>query len=316
MVFGRNPLSDFSTDVAIIGGGLTGLLTAIHIKKTTPGTSVRLLEQAAYPAGASVKNAGFACYGSASEILDDIENEGASVAIARVISRCEGLQMLRNITGDKNIDWRTNDGYEVFTNAKDPHYLQATDRLPELNEALANTLGFTPFTLVPNSYKMRCAENLIKMAREASIDSGKTLKVLLDIARSLKVEMTYGSAVESFSREGDHWRISLPGGNVKAGKLVITTNAFSAKFLPDLPLLPFRGQVLHTTAIKGLQLHGNFHLNQGYYYFRSYRGGVLLGGGRHIDKVNEQTSSQQTTEKIQNNLEQLLRGGHHTRPSL
>jgi glycine/D-amino acid oxidase-like deaminating enzyme len=51
--------SETSADVAIIGGGFTGLSTAHHLKELDPALDVLLLEQEAIGFGASGRNAGF-----------------------------------------------------------------------------------------------------------------------------------------------------------------------------------------------------------------------------------------------------------------
>ena len=60
-------------DHVIIGSGIVGLTTAYFIKKKYPTKSVLVLERGLLPTGASTKNAGFACMGSLTEILDDLK---------------------------------------------------------------------------------------------------------------------------------------------------------------------------------------------------------------------------------------------------
>jgi FAD dependent oxidoreductase len=48
------------TDVCIIGGGFTGLWTALEIKRIAPGTDVTLVEADICGSGASGRNGGFA----------------------------------------------------------------------------------------------------------------------------------------------------------------------------------------------------------------------------------------------------------------
>lgn len=50
-----------------------GLNAAIHLKKKHPIAKVIVFERGSLPSGASSKNAGFACFGSPSELLDDID---------------------------------------------------------------------------------------------------------------------------------------------------------------------------------------------------------------------------------------------------
>ncbi len=58
-------------DVAVIGSGIVGLAAAIHLKKIAPKLQVAILERGVLPVGASTRNAGFSCFGSMTELLDD-----------------------------------------------------------------------------------------------------------------------------------------------------------------------------------------------------------------------------------------------------
>ena len=53
------PTEWFDVDVAIIGGGFTGLWTAIALTDTDPGLRVAVLEMATVGFGASGRNGGF-----------------------------------------------------------------------------------------------------------------------------------------------------------------------------------------------------------------------------------------------------------------
>ena len=51
--------NDIAVDVAIVGGGFTGLSSAYHLKKSEPNLKVALLESAVIGFGASGRNGGF-----------------------------------------------------------------------------------------------------------------------------------------------------------------------------------------------------------------------------------------------------------------
>ena len=87
-------------DYTIIGAGITGLSCALRLKKMDPSKRVVVLEKGVMPIGASMKNAGFACFGSATELLDDIEKFGESIVWETVALRWSGLQQLRKEIGD------------------------------------------------------------------------------------------------------------------------------------------------------------------------------------------------------------------------
>ena len=50
---------DLTVDVAIVGGGFTGLSTAINLKKLSPGLNIAVLEAEVIGFGASGRNGGF-----------------------------------------------------------------------------------------------------------------------------------------------------------------------------------------------------------------------------------------------------------------
>jgi len=70
---------------------------------------------------------------------------------------------------------------------------------------------------------------------------------------------------------------------------------------------PARAQVLITKPIANLALKGTFHLDKGYYYFRNINDRILFGGGRNLDFEGETTTSHETTNLIQNSLEEILK---------
>ncbi|WDP84915.1 MAG: FAD-dependent oxidoreductase [Desulfobacter sp.] len=56
---GKSLQGEIDADVAIIGGGYTGLSTAYHLKKEDPGLKIVLLESEIIGYGASGRNGGF-----------------------------------------------------------------------------------------------------------------------------------------------------------------------------------------------------------------------------------------------------------------
>jgi aspartate oxidase len=60
-----------NVDYTIVGSGIVGLHTAIRLRERFPKAKILILEKGILPQGASTKNAGFACFGSVSEIIDD-----------------------------------------------------------------------------------------------------------------------------------------------------------------------------------------------------------------------------------------------------
>ena len=60
-------------DFIVVGSGIVGLCCALGIKEKYPNANVCIVERGAIPNGASTKNAGFACFGTVGELLDDLK---------------------------------------------------------------------------------------------------------------------------------------------------------------------------------------------------------------------------------------------------
>ena len=104
-----------NVDFTVIGSGITGLNCAWELQKKHPKAKVLVLERGLLPNGASTKNAGFACFGSLSEILDDLNSHSEEEVVKLVEKRVKGLQLLRENLGDENIGYEAKGGYELFT---------------------------------------------------------------------------------------------------------------------------------------------------------------------------------------------------------
>jgi ribulose 1,5-bisphosphate synthetase/thiazole synthase len=70
-----------NVDFTIVGSGIVGLHCALALCEKYPESKILILEKGILPQGASTKNAGFACFGSISEILDDLKSHSEEEVI-------------------------------------------------------------------------------------------------------------------------------------------------------------------------------------------------------------------------------------------
>ena len=108
----KNWLTDI--DYTIVGSGIVGLNCALQLKQRFPNAKILILEKGILPQGASTKNAGFVCFGSLSEIIDDLNHHSEIEVLDLIKNRIEGLQLLRETLGDDAISYRNLGGYELF----------------------------------------------------------------------------------------------------------------------------------------------------------------------------------------------------------
>ncbi len=297
----------FTSDIAIVGAGLTGLLTAIKLKQSNSSLKVRVLEGGLYPEGASAKNAGFACFGSVSEILDDIRGEGESKAFKRVIERYRGLKLIFETVKPELVDVVSNGGVEVFTAAEKSILDESLEAMDHINNSLAPELGFSPFSRTAREFGLNSLSQSILIKGESTLNSGKLLKALIQKATDLGVEINFGAKVKSLERNGSNWQLHTDRVEFSAHKVLLATNGFTSLLRPQIPIIPARGQIVLTSKIPNLKIDRSFHLHQGYFYFRNFEGAIMLGGGRHLDRDNEVSTSQLTSPYIQQELEKVLK---------
>ncbi|MEZ4738200.1 MAG: FAD-binding oxidoreductase [Flavobacteriales bacterium] len=296
--------------LVVVGAGIVGLFTALFHKRANPKHHVVVLERGPFPSGASVKNAGFACFGSPSELLADLENEGMDAMLYRVEERWRGLQELRNELGDAAIGLEGTGGYEIYA-PHDHRYTTVAEGFDRLNEALRPIFRRTVFAWSDDAIPrmgLSGVEHMAKTDLEGPLDTALLMDSLLRKAVSEGVQLRPNSWVTSIEDGQDHVRVRLRNeGPMIAAQVVVATNGYATELLPELDVKPARGQVLLTTPIEGSRLRGTFHYDEGFYYFRDHHGAVLLGGGRNLDIVGETTTEDSTTPLIQSELERILR---------
>lgn len=300
-------------DYVIIGGGIVGLSTAISIKEAERDATVLVLERGLFPSGASTKNAGFACFGSLTEILTDIGTIGEKAALALVKERWLGLKMLRKRLGDDAIDFQNFGGYELIT-AKEQKHLCQVDRLNNLLEPVFGDKAFVdrPELVATFKFSSDFIKSIVFNPYEGQIDTGKMMRSLIDYAYSLGVGVYTGATVERIIEEGDKVSVlvrnSIFGDTIKiiAGKTAVCTNAFAKDLIPDLEIVPGRGIVVVTQPLPSLPFKGVFHMEEGFYYFRNFNDRVIFGGGRNIDFKAETTTKFEINEKILSLLKKKL----------
>lgn len=296
-----------NVDFTIVGSGIVGLQTALHLKQHHPETKIVLLERSALPEGASTKNAGFACFGSVTELLTDLHTHTEQEVVDLVQQRWEGLQVLKDTLGAEALQLESLGGYELFLEEEAPLYQKALSKMEYLNALLYPLFQQKVFSIVENTFGFqKVKSSLIYNALEGQLDPGLMMQALLRKAHSKGLLILNGMEVTGFTESGTGVEVVTPQCSFPTNKLIITTNGFAQKLLP-LEVQPARAQVLITQPIPDLQLRGTFHMDSGYYYFRNVGHRILFGGGRHLDFAAETTTQLDTTEKIQRQLEHYLK---------
>ncbi len=294
-------------DITIIGSGIVGLNCALQLRKNYPKAKIVILESGTFPQGASTKNAGFACFGSVSELVSDLQTQTPEQVFNLVLKRVKGLQLLKKIVGEKAMQFQNYGGYEIFLKKDKLLYTNCLEEFKNINELLFPIFQAEVFQVKENLFSF---QNIQKKCLfnpfEGQIDTGKLMDALLRKAQKQNIKILNAITLQSFQELGNKVALETSAFPFSTKKLGIATNGFAKELLPEA-VEPARAQVLVTHPIKNLELKGTFHIDRGYYYFRNIDSRILLGGGRNLDFKTETTTQFGQTQRIQNALENLLR---------
>lgn len=297
-------------DVVIIGSGIVGLNAALHLKQKHKKLKITILERGMLPMGASSKNAGFACFGSIGELLDDLKDHSENEVFSLVEKRWKGLQRLRKNLSDKAIDFKMYGGYEVFDS--EPTFARCDEKINYLNKHIAPIINqkkvYKNADEKISEFGFKKIEHMILNTAEGQIDTGKMMEALIQKVQGLGVTIINNFEVKDITDSGKNVIIHAVNGiTINCKRAVIATNGFAKQLLPDYPVNPARAQVLITHPIKNLKIKGCFHYDKGYYYFRNVGDRILFGGGRNLDLKTEATPEFGLTTLVQNKLDELLK---------
>lgn len=296
-------------DAIVIGGGIIGLQTALELRERRPHDRIVVLERGLLPAGASSRNAGFACFGSLTEILHDIDTMGADAAVALVERRWRGLQRLHARLGEDAMGYEAFCGFELLLDAQ----VSALQRLEEVNAHLHPLFGRAVFSIDEAGLQAsgfgEQVRTLVKNPLEGQVHSGRMMRALAALAAKNGIEIHTGAQVINLVDDPAGVQVHVKSCRdlvFRASRVAVCTNGITSSVLPDSGIVPGRGQVIVTEPIVGLPWRGTYHVDEGFYYFRNVGERILLGGGRNLDFAGEETCEMVLTTKIQTALEKML----------
>ena len=222
---------DRRCDVCIVGGGYTGLWTAIHLKQAAPATHVVLIEAQRCGSGGSGANAGFAAplwahFPLLRQMCGTEEalrlGRASHAAIDDIESLCRRHRLDAGLKRNGTIWGATCPAHVGVWNdvvdALQPYQVHPYRRLS--GEEIAERTGARTFLA-----------GVLEPAN-ATVHPGRLVRALRRIALDLGVEMYEGTPMRRLHRERPP-RVETPSGTITAERVVLALYAWSAA-LPEL----------------------------------------------------------------------------------
>jgi gamma-glutamylputrescine oxidase len=285
-------------DYLIIGGGITGCSIALELRKKIPDARIAILEKDYFPVGASSRNAGFACFGSISELIDDLETVDEADLKNLVKNRYDGLNLLKDSVPNEVMEFSMCGGHELFTDRS--HFDECVESIPRFNKWMKEIAGLDDVysSVEVNGYPA------IFNKYEGYLHSGKLVRWLHQQLYKNNVELRWGFKVRSAQKN----KVQLESGHEIESKCVIlATNGFTSNILDSSSVKPARGYVFVTNELANNEWKGTWHYDKGYIYFRNIGNRLLLGGARNIDAEKETTTDDKVNPLIKAHLIQFAR---------
>lgn len=238
-------------DVAVIGGGFTGLNAALRLAQN--GASITVLEADHAGWGASGRNGGFCCLGGAkapdallrNRFGPDAPRQWATTekaAVAHVGELIDGHRW--------DVD-RHSQGETLLA-----HKSRAFETLQTGAEDIAETYGVTPV--------VHSAQDLRDKGLGGPWHGGMTLPIgfalnprkyhaaLARAAQDAGAMLFAHSPATGLRRDGGRWRIETPRGRVTADRVILATNGYSHEDMPEWlrgRTLPVQSSVIVTRPL-------------------------------------------------------------------
>ena len=295
-------------DFLIIGSGIVGLSTAIFLKKKNKNYKVLVIDRGYLPTGASTKNAGFTCFGSPTELFDDLQNMNELTVWDTFSNRYMGLNTLFELVQKDKIAYRECKSWDIISSKKNNDITK--DFIEYINHKAYEITGVKEIyhedKLISSKFGFEGINTSYCNKLEGAIHTGKMIQELYKKAILNDVNVLFGMNAEKLDHSAQENVIETQFGEIKAKNTIIATNGFAKKWIKD-DILPARAQVIITNEIPDLKINGTFHYEKGYYYFRNVGNRVLLGGGRNLDFKGETTEEFGSSEQIRLKLLELLK---------
>ncbi len=295
-------------DIAIIGGGITGLSCAYWLHKEDPSLKIALIEKYELGSGATGRNAGFITCGSVEHFNRLVGKHGAS----------EALEIWR--FSEKNLDLLKQEiiqdhSEQLLFEQKGSFSLASTEsELKELKDSanLMRSLSINIEELDEQDVEKRLGARGftggIKYCDDASIHP---ISLLNAIRNKLDKNISFftSNEVHLIETKGENKLVHTNKNKIEASLVILATNGYSPLLHPffDTKVFPTRAQILTTSPVPKFMegpCYANFVLD----YFRQLpTGEMIIGGFRQLQKDVEKGYSDEITDTIQKALEQFLR---------
>lgn len=236
---------DITTDVAVIGGGFTGLNAALRLAGTH-GVDVAVCEAGDIGWGASGRNGGFCCAGGSKRSLPSLAKQFGRAETQRFLdAQRAAIHHVRALLDGHGIDADTHSDGELCL----AHRPREADALHAEADWLKRELGLHA--------AVHDRRELAEMGVAGpefhgglthpdgfALNPMKYVTGLAEAAREAGATIYARTPVTAIARDGTGWQLRTSGATLRARRLVVATNGYLEETLPGAPVDALKGRLL------------------------------------------------------------------------
>ena len=220
--------TDIEADIAIIGGGFTGLSSAYFLKKEDPGLNIVLLEKEVIGFGASGRNGGFSMTLMAENAMELVKFAGSMKAAKKAhLYMRDAVDHVDNMVNKYNLkcDYEKN-GLMVM--ALNPYHVKKMKEYVKTYRELGSDCEYLERDEVKKRFNTDAFYGAYYDKHCAILNPAKLCREMKRVVQDMGVRIFESTPVNSWD-ENEMVKVHTPGGIVSAKTLVLATNAYSTK---------------------------------------------------------------------------------------
>ena len=278
---------DLDVDVLIVGGGYTGLWTALHLKDLEPALDVAIVEQDIVGGGPSGRNGGFVNdHWEDVEIMASLFGEQRAADAAELSARA--VPAIGAFLREHDIDAWWDDVPHIGVSTT-PQHDGAMDDMPTRIASLggpADQMQVLTEAQVQQVCRSDAFRGGIRYNHVAMVQPARLVRGMRRVAIERGVRLFERTIVTKF-REGSPTEAVTPGGTIRAPQAVLAVNAWAKSWRRFRSAILPRASYIVLTApapelLEGIGWTGGeslFDFRTSLHYVRTTRDGRIAFGG-------------------------------------
>ena len=277
-----------SVDVAVIGGGYTGLSAARTLAKS--GATVAVLESETIGWGASSRNGGITGCGLKAGAQTTFKRYGEKYGHEFWQASLAALDLVKEFATEEGVDFDFHQNGELCVAYKPSHFENFKEDIEWNKRVLGHEIHLIPPSELKNSIGSPAYYGGSLDDHGAGLHPAKLVYGVAKVAARYGAQLFENAGVKKLEKTPQGFLLHTQRGRLKAKDVIVATNGYTENFVPGLKARvmsvgsysivtePLSEELQKEISPKGHMLwDSKWFLN----YFRLTPGGRLLWGGRN-----------------------------------